>query len=90
MTMYLVSYDLIGPNRDYTKVIEHLKTYEFRATPLESVWILNSEKTAKQIREDLQKHTDENDKIFVVALQPRIWSTANISKPTLDWMHKHL
>lgn len=90
MTMFLVSYDLIGPNRDYDAIFEHLKGYGTWARPLESVWIIKTDKTAKDVKLALREVTDANDKIVVLKLDPGTWSTYNIADSTTKWMHKHL
>lgn len=90
MSMFLVSYDLIGPNRDYDAVATHLKGYGTWARPLESVWIIKTDKTAKEVKTALRGVTDANDKLIVLKLEPGTWSTSNIATSTTQWMHKHL
>ncbi|WP_206495098.1 hypothetical protein [Microbacterium sp. KRD174] len=90
MATYLISYDLVGPNRDYEAVKDHIRsTYGTRAKPLESVWLVKTDKSAAEIRDALKEHVDSNDKILVVALA-KGWGTKNIAKVTADWMRKHI
>lgn len=90
VAVYLISYDLVGPHRDYEAVTDHImKTYGTRAKPLESVWLVKTSKSAAEIRDALQQHVDSNDKILVVTLT-RGWATRKISKVVTDWMHQHI
>lgn len=90
MATYLISYDLIGPNRDYKAVAEHIRsTYGTRAKPLESVWLVVSDKSAGEIRDALQEHIDDNDMILVVRVA-KGWGTRKIPKATNDWMRRHI
>jgi len=68
MDKYIISYDLIGPNRDYNAVIKRIETYPASVTVLESVWIVMTDKTAPEIRNDISTVLDGNDRIFVAKL----------------------
>lgn len=77
MTLYCVSYDLVNPNRDYLKIESVLKKYSNNFHSLGSVWFVESEKKASEIRDELEKATDEDDKVFVVKVIKH-WATINI------------
>ena len=64
MHTYLVSYDLICPGKDYTTLLNYLRTYGTRAKPLESVWLLKSSLGVEQLRNAIQAYMDANDKNF--------------------------
>ncbi len=68
MDKYIISYDLIGPNRDYNAVIKRIETYPASVSVLESVWIVMTDKTAPEIRNDISSAMDSNDRIFVARL----------------------
>lgn len=90
MATYLISYDLVGPNRDYEVIRKHIiNTYGIRAKPLESVWLVSSDRSAEEIRDALMEHVDRNDKLLVVTLT-KGWGTRNIDKVVNDWMHQHI
>lgn len=89
MAIYLVSYDLIGPNRDYERVTKHMRTYGTRAKPLESVWLVKSDLSAGDVRDEVMAHVDANDKVLVVELAAG-WGTKRIAKDVTDWMHEQL
>ncbi len=82
MTLYCISYDLID-KKDYKKIEKTLKKYKnFHA--LGSVWFIESEKKASVIREELEKATDKDDKIFVVEIK-KYWASINVSGIP-DWL----
>lgn len=86
---YLVSYDLIGPNRDYDKIIGKIKTYSSWARVLESVWVIKTDKTATQLRDDLFSAMDGNDKLFVAQLSgSAAWY--NLPEDVTSWLKNNL
>lgn len=61
----IITYDLCAPGRDYTKLIEAIKTYPNWGHVTESTWVINTTDTCTQVRDNLKKHMDQNDRIFV-------------------------
>lgn len=68
MSAKLITYDLCAPGRDYTSLIVRLQQYPNACRICESSWIVSSFWTPAQIRNDLMKYIDSNDRIFVVSL----------------------
>jgi hypothetical protein len=68
MALYMVSYDLDKPGQDYPDLITRLETIKARRI-LFSQWFLISERTPEQVRDDLQRFLDSNDRILVVELK---------------------
>jgi CRISPR/Cas system-associated endoribonuclease Cas2 len=66
MAKYIVSYDLKKPGDEYEKLIKHIQTFDHWARIHKSVWFVETEKSAKELRDDLLSYIDSNDKIFVV------------------------
>jgi len=67
MAVYLVSYDLKKPGKDYQPLWTRLS--EWKAIRiLESVWIINWNTTAVQLRDDLRAKIDQNDCLAVLRL----------------------
>ncbi|KUK77385.1 MAG: Putative SinR-like protein [candidate division WS6 bacterium 34_10] len=64
MACYIIDYDLRG-DRDYKELYEEIKKYK-RAHILESSWAIVTDKSAKEIRDDLLKCIDEDDGLFVL------------------------
>lgn len=89
MHSYAISYDLIGPNRDYDKIIEAIKSYGTWAHINESLWIVRSNKTSAEIRDHLKQNVDTNDKILVVQLTG-VGAWLNLSSDMSDWLKNNL
>jgi hypothetical protein len=92
MKTYLISYDLGVPetSADYQKVINRIKNYSSWATPLKSQWLVNSTKTAKQVRDDITPLVDSNDEILVIDVTGADWASWNIDKEVTDWMQNNM
>lgn len=65
MNKLLVSYDLIQPVRNYVELYEILQKINY-AKPLESVWLIKTNESAKSMRDLLGNIVDANDKLYVV------------------------
>lgn len=87
MKTYLISYDLIKPESspDYVRLINTIKTATNWAKPLESVWLVKTTLSSAQIRDELRKVTDANDKILVIEVTNN-WASFNLPKTVTDWM----
>lgn len=68
MKTYLVGYDLNKPGQDYTKLIDALKGYPGWWHYLDSTWVIKTDWTAVQIRDDLWQHMDASDELLVARL----------------------
>lgn len=89
MHSYAISYDLIGPNRNYDNIIEAIKSYGTWAHINESLWIIRSSKTSAEIRDHLKQKVDTNDKILVVQLTG-VGAWLNLSPDMNNWLKNNL
>ena len=76
MSVYLVTYDLRAPGRNYDDLYDALKKYT-HCHGLESVWFIDSRNSATNIRDHLKKSIDSNDGLFVGKLT-RAWAGFSI------------
>lgn len=92
MKTYLISYDLRVPetSEDYTRLINHIKSYSYWATPLKSVWFIRTPKTVSQVRDDLNTEIDANDGLLVIDVSDANWTTNGVSSKVTDWMKQNL
>ena len=67
MKSYVVSYDL-NNQKDYSKLIKAIEDYPNSAKINKSVWFINSERSAKSIRDELRDFIDNDDSLFVATL----------------------
>lgn len=65
MARYIVTYDLVN-RRDYSPLIDKIKSYRTWAHPLESVWIIITDESSSQIRDSLSEFIDGDDKLLVM------------------------
>lgn len=67
MATYIVSYDLRAPDKDYEKLTEYLKSQSAWWHYLGSTWVIVSDLTAVQLRNEIRAHCDANDRILVIS-----------------------
>jgi hypothetical protein len=68
MALYWVSYDLDKPGQDYSDLINRLKQYTAQEVT-RSDWLVASDWTPAQVRDDLLAYLDNNDRIIVAELK---------------------
>lgn len=83
--IFLITYDLNSPGRDYNPLYDKIKSLGANFHPLESTWFLESSNTAHFISESLRAVMDENDSLFVVeitGMQRQGW----LPKTAWEWL----
>ena len=68
MAVFLVTYDLKEPGRDYAPVHAYLRRFT-HSKGMESVWLLDTHESAATIRDALTRLVHPNDIVLVVRLQ---------------------
>ena len=64
--VYLITYDLNKPGKDYNGLYFALKQYDYiRDVGLDSVWFVSTTWTAGQIYDHLRVHLDVNDRVII-------------------------
>ena len=63
---YIISYDLSAPCRNYEDLYNAIKSYTYWGKLTESTWAVVTSQSYIQIRDDLKKYIDENDKLIVI------------------------
>lgn len=85
MAIYMITYDLKQPGRDYQSLFDHIKNNYSWCKGLDSVWLVETTKSAAEIRDGLKILIDTNDKLFVARLQGN-W--ASYDYYCADWLNK--
>lgn len=67
MKVYQVSYDL-RKQRNYDALYERIKKYDNWSHPLESTWVIVTDQSAVQIRDNLTSVMDGDDGLLVTRL----------------------
>lgn len=72
--IFIVSYDLNKQGQKYTELIDAIKQYHNWACLGGSAYIIETNKSHVEVRDDLGHHIDGNDKLFVGQLSaPAAW-----------------
>lgn len=92
MNTLIISYDLGKPetSSDYAKLIDYLKSFPSWAKPLESFFIVKTEKSASTVRNEILKLIDANDRVLI--LGATVWGVASFGLPDkfFDWVASDL
>lgn len=67
MNKFLITYDLRSPGKDYSKLINYIKSFNC-VKVTESCWIIKSDGTSSKVRDNLRLYIDVNDRLFVANL----------------------
>lgn len=88
LACYLISYDLVGPDRNYDALIKEIKSYGTWAHITESFWAVVTEAKAKEIRANLKTHLDDNDRLVIIKSGTEAaWSNVICRN---EWLKKNL
>ena len=88
MSVYQVSYDL-RKQRNYDALYERIKRYESWGHALESTWVIVTNQSAAQVRDNLKAVMDEDDGLLVTRLQGEAaWYGLGNGVP--DWLKQVL
>lgn len=68
MESYIITYDLKNSSKNYDDLIDKIKNYPKWAHVNESVWVVKSNTSATDIRNNLKTVADSNDSLFVATL----------------------
>ena len=86
MTLFVVAYDL-SHSSSYDDLIDSLKALDSCHTQ-ESVWYVSRSGTARDLRQHLEEHVHEKDKLMVVTFTQRpSYNRAMVG--TNDWLDDH-
>lgn len=86
MSIYMVSYDLRAPGRDYAPLYDALRSVPC-IRPLESVWVIEVNNVAGAVRDWLRGFVDLNDGLMVIEISANAgWASFGISKFSNDWL----
>lgn len=89
MKSYLVACELNRPGKSYPEVSRAFETFARIWHHLESVWIVKTDWTAREVRNHLKPHIDSSDKLLVVELTGEgAWSGFN--DEAVSWLSEHL
>jgi len=87
MPYYVVSYDL-HKGRDYVRAHQGIVAVSNNvwAKPLESFYIIHSQKSAIEVRDYLRSYLDSDDSLVVILTELKDWAMLNIDLKALEWI----
>ena len=89
MRSYLLAYDLDAPGKDHPPLIEALKKFPLSWRHLDTVWIVKTDWTVKQVRDHVKPHLGTTGKLLVLELSGEgAWSGLN--DEAVAWLIQNL
>lgn len=70
MNIFIISYDLKVPGRDYASLYNEIKKLGDWQHPLESTWVVESNLDENQIYDRLKPTLDDNDLLLILKVYP--------------------
>ncbi len=90
MKTYLVTYDLNAPGQNYNALYDAIKAQGTWWHCLDSTWMVASNLSSSQIRDNLMPHIDSNDKLLVVEQAKFNSAWTGFDKQCSDWLKANL
>ena len=92
MNTILISYDLNGheDSESYKKLIEKIKEYPKWAKPLESFFLVKTDSSSSEVRDNLTPYIDSNDELLTINVTDRGWASRGISSKITDWLKTNM
>ena len=82
--IYLISYDLNSPGKDYTGLHNAIKTVGAWWHHLDSTWLVDTMMPPADIYNILSPHIDRNDHLLIVQIVRNYWGY--LPQDAWDWM----
>ena len=84
--VYLITYDLRVPGRDYTPLYNAIKEYGDWQHPVESTWFISSDLQVNDIYRKLHSFIDKNDRLLVIQVSKEN-KQGWLAKNFWDWLN---
>ena len=89
MKGYLIAYDLDPSGTDHSHVIQAIKKFPLSWRHLDSVWIVKTDWSVKQVRDHVKPHIGAAGKLLVLELAGEgAW--AGLGDPAVAWLVENL
>jgi hypothetical protein len=90
MATLLVGYDLNKPGQEYEELWEKLKGFGAWWHHLDSTWLIKTNLSPVQVRDDLKKVIDSGDELLVIDVTARAWAGTGFPSRAYDWLRDNL
>ena len=85
----IVSYDLGSPGQNYERILQLIKAYDSWAKLGGSAYLIRTEASPVQVRDNLKTALDVNDKLYVgAASEPAAWT--GMPEDVSKWIQANL
>jgi len=88
MAVYLVTYDLNAPGKNYDDLYEAIKSLGAWWHYLDSTWLVDTHLSAQSISDKLLSHIDKNDYLLVIKVTNEYQGW--LPQKAWEWMHEHI
>jgi CRISPR/Cas system-associated endoribonuclease Cas2 len=91
MSLFLITYDLRQPGRNYQPLYDLLGTNWRASKVAESVWLLQITADAVTVRDTIHRVVDDNDRIIVIELKAgSMWATRTAMPDGAAWLQRNI
>ena len=90
MNTILIGYDLNRPGQNYPGLITAIKRLGSWWHHLDSTWIVETKLSPSEVRDQLKRHVDTGDEIFVVDITDRTWASWGLNQRANRWLNSHV
>lgn len=87
MNAFIVTYNLDNNETSYPLISKKLKSYGKWAKPFERTWIIKTDKSAVEVRDELASSIHNNGSILVMNVSGVAWATSRVNTKVNDWLH---
>ena len=75
MTTIQVSCELKQPEHRYTALYDYMQSYDRASHPLRSMWLVKTDKSVPQVRDEVRRVVDPDDEILVFDVTGAVWAS---------------
>lgn len=87
LNSYLVVLDLKDTADRYGELYSYLQSFATWARPLDTAWLIQTEKSASEVTAELSGRMQTGDAVLVTQFDNSDWAAKNISPEVADLMH---
>ncbi len=84
---YLIVLDLKQPVDQYNNLYTYLQSFATWARPLDTAWLVQTEKSSSEVTTELSAHLLTDDAVLVTHFDNSDWAAKNVSAEVADLMH---
>jgi hypothetical protein len=70
-----VNCELKQPGHYYTALYDYMESYARQSHPLESMWLVKTDKSVPQVRDEVRRVIDDDDEILVFDVTGAPWAS---------------